>query len=317
MTFMMMKSFYDRMYSKNNHVFDKICKNVLPKIYHQINELIVEQNSMERVLHNINFPQLYSLTLLDFSENVLFNHSTSNKILRKLLIEQIAHLKVDINYEPVEPSSETLAMMFALILSLCKQLIKLNFCKWFHRAIFCTFNLSSIDFKSLTLTTLKMNVKSFDDCLYLLDGRLNCLSKLIIGGMFDNVQSLIMTDIYPFENNFFNVISQSFPLLKELYIFNEKPQKNKQQSMTLIVFSHLIDLDLSSAHADYAEQFLVDKHCYLPCLLNINIRYEPLALVTNNFTNDATRLTCSKLTSVCIEEPFVSLETFSKYFPLL
>ncbi|CAM4829601.1 unnamed protein product [Rotaria magnacalcarata] len=138
-------------------------------------------NSMERVLHNINFPQLYSLTLLDFSENVLFNHSTSNKILRKLLIEQIAHLKVDINYEPVEPSSETLAMMFALILSLCKQLIKLNFCKWFHRAIFCTFNLSSIDFKSLTLTTLKMNVKSFDDCLYLLDGRLNCLSKLIIG----------------------------------------------------------------------------------------------------------------------------------------
>ncbi|CAM4895107.1 unnamed protein product [Rotaria socialis] len=420
MTFMTMKSFYDRMYSINNHVFDKICKNVLPKIYHQINELIVEQNSMERVLHNINYPQLYSLTLLGFSENVLFNHLTSNKILRQLLIEQIAHLKVDINDEPGEPSSETLAMMFALILSLCKQLIKLNF----------------------------LNVKSFDDCLYLLDGRLNCLTKLIIGikiiadtsgtidntkklpklkhfslmsyrhtllydslivpllrrmvnlenlilylsiirnnknyidgnelyndiliympqlnkftfnirtnvdkkndgivfssnediqhsfrrkeyglvgsyvetfttsveykcysnsmpyhfksGMFDNVQSLIMTDIYPFENNFFDVISQSFPLLKELYIFNEKPQKNKQQSMTLIAFSHLIDLDLSSAHADYAERFLVDKHCYLPCLLNINIRYEPLALVTNNFTGDATRLTCSKLTSVCLEEP--------------
>ncbi|CAM4870442.1 unnamed protein product [Rotaria socialis] len=457
MTFMTMKSFYDRMYSINNHVFDKICKNVLPKIYHQINELIVEQNSMERVLHNINYPQLYSLTLLGFSENVLFNHLTSNKILRQLLIEQIAHLKVDINDEPGEPSSETLAMMFALILSLCKQLIKLNF----------------------------LNVKSFDDCLYLLDGRLNCLTKLIIGikiiadtsgtidntkklpklkhfslmsyrhtllydslivpllrrmvnlenlilylsiirnnknyidgnelyndiliympqlnkftfnirtnvdkkndgivfssnediqhsfrrkeyglvgsyvetfttsveykcysnsmpyhfksrshiyslpyqfktfdllsnsfqgGMFDNVQSLIMTDIYPFENNFFDVISQSFPLLKELYIFNEKPQKNKQQSMTLIAFSHLIDLDLSSAHADYAERFLVDKHCYLPCLLNINIRYEPLALVTNNFTGDATRLTCSKLTSVCLEEPFVSPETFSKYFPLL
>ncbi|CAF5011579.1 unnamed protein product, partial [Rotaria magnacalcarata] len=39
------------------------------------------------------------------------------------LIEQIAHLKVDINYEPVEPSSETLAMMFALILSLCIKII--------------------------------------------------------------------------------------------------------------------------------------------------------------------------------------------------
>ncbi|CAM4784840.1 unnamed protein product [Rotaria magnacalcarata] len=63
-----------------------------------------------------------------YDQNVLFNHLTSNKILRQLLIEQIAHLKVDINDEPVEPSSETLAMMFALILSLCKQLIKLNFC---------------------------------------------------------------------------------------------------------------------------------------------------------------------------------------------
>ncbi|CAF3492767.1 unnamed protein product [Rotaria socialis] len=485
MTFVTMKSFYDRMYSINNHVLDKICKNVLPKMYHQINELIVEQNSMERVIHNINYPQLYSLTLLDFSKNALFNHLTSNKILRKLLIEQITHLKVDINYESVEPSSETLAKMFALILSLCKQLIKLNFCKWIHRALYCTFKLSPINFRSSTLTALKVNVKSFDDCLYLLDGRLNCLSKLSIGitiiadtsgtidntkklpklkhfslmsyphillydslivpllrrminlenlilylsrirnnknyidgnelyndiliympqlnkftfnirtnvdkkndgivfssnediqhsfrrkeyglvgsyvetfttsseykcysnsmpyhfksrshiyslpyqfknfdllsnsfegGMFGNVQSLIMTDIYPFEHNFFNIISQSFPLLKELHIINEKPQKNKQQTMPLIVFSHLIDLNLFCAHADCAEQFLVNKHCYLPCLLNINICYEPLTLVTNNFTNDATRLTCSKLTSVCIKEPFVSPETFSKYFPLL
>ncbi|CAF4939647.1 unnamed protein product, partial [Rotaria socialis] len=89
-------------------------------------------------------------------------------------------------------------MMFALILSLCKQLIKLNFCKWLHRAIYCTYKLSSINFKSSTLTTLKVNVKSFDDCLYLLDGRLNCLSKLIIGikiiadtlGTIDNTKKL-------------------------------------------------------------------------------------------------------------------------------
>ena len=33
---------------------------------------------------------------------------------------------------------------------------------------------------SSTLTKLKINVKTFDDCLYLLDGRFNCLSTLII-----------------------------------------------------------------------------------------------------------------------------------------
>ncbi len=52
MTSMTMKSFYDRTYSIDDQVLDRICKNILPRIYHQVNELIVEQYSMERVLHN-------------------------------------------------------------------------------------------------------------------------------------------------------------------------------------------------------------------------------------------------------------------------
>ncbi|CAF5041369.1 unnamed protein product, partial [Rotaria sp. Silwood1] len=56
-TSMSMKSFYDRIYSIDNQVLDRICKNILPRIYRQINELIVEQYSMERVLHTINYPQ--------------------------------------------------------------------------------------------------------------------------------------------------------------------------------------------------------------------------------------------------------------------
>ena len=77
MTSMRLKSFYDRIYSIDNQVLDRICKNILPKIYHQINELTVEQYSMERVLHNINYPQLYSLTLVDFPDEVLFNYLIS------------------------------------------------------------------------------------------------------------------------------------------------------------------------------------------------------------------------------------------------
>ncbi|CAF1502621.1 unnamed protein product [Rotaria sordida] len=80
MTSMTMKSFYDRVYSIDNQVLERICKNILPRIYHQITELIVEQYSMERVLQTIDYPQLYSLTLMDFSEEVLFNHLTSKLI---------------------------------------------------------------------------------------------------------------------------------------------------------------------------------------------------------------------------------------------
>ncbi len=77
MTSMTMKSFYDRTYSIDNQVLDRICKNILPRIYRQVNELIVEQYSMERILHTINYPQLYSLTLMDFPEEVLLDYLTS------------------------------------------------------------------------------------------------------------------------------------------------------------------------------------------------------------------------------------------------
>ena len=143
------------------------------------------------------------------------------------------------------------------------------------------------------------------------------LTNSFQGGIFENVLSLIMTDCCPFEENFFNDISQSFPLLKQLIIFNDEPQKEKQRSMILIRFPHLVILDVESAHTDYAEQFLVDKYCQLPRLLNLTIGYESLAIVTNNFTNDATRLTCSQLTNVKIRESFAPPKSFHQYFPLL
>jgi hypothetical protein len=140
------------------------------------------------------------------------------------------------------------------------------------------------------------------------------LNNSFQGGIFVNVQFLLMTDFCPFEHNFFKVISQSFPLLKKMDIMNKEPQKDKQKSLSLMKFSSLIYLNLQGAHADYAEQFLIDKYCHLPCLLNLNIDYESLVLVTNNFTNEATRLTCSKLTSLRINEPFVPPKSFINIF---
>ncbi|CAF2101954.1 unnamed protein product [Rotaria magnacalcarata] len=181
MTSMMMKSFNERIYSTDNQILDKICKNVLPRIYHQVKELIVEQ---------------YSIDNLIFSFYLLIR---DNVILRKLLDEQITHLTIDIKDEPKAPS-ETLSVMSALILSLCKRLIKLSFCQLFHQLTLCTYELSSTNFKSSTLTSLKMNVKTFDDCLYLIDGHFNCLSTLMIfvktiaytSGTIDNTVSIMI-----------------------------------------------------------------------------------------------------------------------------
>jgi hypothetical protein len=149
----------------------------------------------------------------------------------------------------------------------------------------------------------------FEDFLY--------LDNSFQGGMFDKVRRLIMTDSHPFEHQFFQIISQDFPFLRELYICNDQPQKNKQRSSTLIVFPHIILLHLSVAHVDYAEQFLLEKHTHLPRLLNLIIEYKALVLVTNNFSNDAERYNCAKVKSLSIDESFVRPENFDQYFPLL
>jgi hypothetical protein len=78
------------------------------------------------------------------------------------------------------PSSEILPTIFALILSLCKCLLRLNFTRFYHRSMTYTLDLSSIDCMSFTLRELAIEVKTFDDCLDLLDERFYFLSTLII-----------------------------------------------------------------------------------------------------------------------------------------
>ncbi|CAF1041555.1 unnamed protein product [Rotaria sp. Silwood1] len=472
-TSMVIKSYYDRTFSIDNNVLPKICEKILPRIHHQLNKLTIEQNSMERILLTVNYPQLYLLSLVNFQEEILFQYLTGNSVLHDLLTQQITHLNIDVPYEPKSKTSETLSSIFALILSVCQRMTNLNFCQLFsdRKASICIYNLPSTSCISLTLTELKVNVATFDDCLFLLAGHLKCLSTLIIdvkniswslsninntkklpelkcfsltsieyafdyddqiipllrrminlkeltlfltvlkpystyidgiqlhdqiliympqlnkftfniitaivnrnmkidlqsneyiqhsfigkgygevgscvhtrsehnvgtshvyslpykfeyflhlnnsfqGDMFDTVQYLTMIDGRPFEHNLFKLISQCFPLLKELCVVNYQPQKNKQHSSILIIFPRLILLKLFEAHVDYAEQLLCDKNIHLPALLDLCINYKSLAMITNNFTNNPIRLNCAKIKKLHID-PFLRPKNFHKYFPLL
>jgi len=126
-----------------------------------------------------------------------------------------------------------------------------------------------------------------------------------------------MTDTYPFEYELFKLVSNSFPFLKELYIQNKEPQKNKQRPSTSIIFPHLSLLNLVEVHVDYAGQFIVDTSSRLPCLLNLRIKYKALTTVTNNFTSDITRIHCAKLKELHIDRPFVRPKHFDEYFTSL
>ena len=95
----------------------------------------------------------------------------------------------------------TLAKIFSLILSLCKRLTILNIGDIFpiSKLSFSVTHLRGETWMYSNLVKLKINVPFFNDCLYLLDGRLDSLSTLIINvntiyevpGLTVNIVSLI------------------------------------------------------------------------------------------------------------------------------
>jgi hypothetical protein len=154
--------------------------------------------------------------------------------------------------------------------------------------------------------------------------RLNSISNNFPGGLFHNVCRLFIYDaVHSFEYDFFVNLSQSFPLLKILSIQNsikpKKKQSNQDEKTSLVIrYPHLTNLYFGCVHIDYVEQFLIDSNTFLPCLKKLYIQYETLFTVTKNFTNNATRTTCSKLKEIVFDEGFVVLsKEFYLYFPLL
>ncbi|CAF1626699.1 unnamed protein product [Rotaria sp. Silwood1] len=467
------KTFKKHNSSVDNQVFDQIRTKVLPRIHYKVNKITVTLPFMEFIFNTVDYPQLHSLSIVNFQQETLLQYLTSDVIFFRVLSDQITHLKVEIKGGIiVKLSNGNESNLFTLILFLCKHLTDLTirqFCVG-NSITDSTFNLSSMCPVSLTLTKMKINVNTFDDCLYILNGHFECLSTLIIDifkisdsssnidntsklhklkcfslisyfqtyaydkrivpllrrmlnleeltllisatriklpyidgnhlyndflvkmprlnkftfsintliddkdvkidlpsnddiqnsfikigyqhvdsyanvmkiggrchayslpyqfdtflhltnsfrhGNFYKVRWLVMSDSHSFEHEFFKIISQDFPFLQRLTVYNLEPQKNKQHSSTLITFAQVYELNLAFAHIDYVEEFLFETNIRLPRLIFLGIKYESLAMVTNNFTNDAARFTCSRLQYIIIPEPFVRPENFHSYFPLL
>ncbi|CAF4536716.1 unnamed protein product [Rotaria sp. Silwood2] len=469
---MTINSFYELTCSMDSQVTSKISQKILPRIHHQVYELTVEECSMKPILLAANYLQLYSLSLINFQEEILYQYLRDDVILRDLLTKQITHLNIDIK-KIIGQSTKTVSKIFASILSLCKNLTVLNFCHMFptRKCLLPISYLPSTKYMSSTLIKLKITVSCLLDCLYLLDGGLDSLSTLIInvsdifgpklhkdskkkllqlkyfslsspeftddsedvivpllcrminleelilyllverfnstyidgiqlydqflvymtqlkkfifniktnvsnirrvkppsnediqhsfigrayqqvtsyvhndsmenkgkcliysvpyefdyffdldnsfqGGIFYEVRYLTMDDRVHFEHKLFKLISEGFPFLESLRIWNHHSPKNKEHSLTLIVFRYLTYLDLQDAHDDYAELFLLKKNVHLPRLLNLSVQYKSLITITNNFINDAMDFNFSKLKSLCVCQPFVRPENFHEYFPLL
>jgi len=60
--------------SVDTHILDRICEKILPQINGKVNKLTVDQFSMERILGAVDYPQLHSLSLVNYQLKILLQH---------------------------------------------------------------------------------------------------------------------------------------------------------------------------------------------------------------------------------------------------
>jgi len=73
---MTINSLYNQTSSIDAQVLSKICQKILPRIHHQVHKLTVDQYSMEQILLAGDYPQLYSLSLINCDEEILYQSLT-------------------------------------------------------------------------------------------------------------------------------------------------------------------------------------------------------------------------------------------------
>ncbi|CAF0883101.1 unnamed protein product [Rotaria sordida] len=163
-------------------MFNRFCLQILPSIHDKIQWLDLDLSSIKHVLRVANYPNLDSLGLYNIDEEsaqCLFNDETLSSIFKN----QITTLFITIynnnddNHERMTLSVAntcdkiftifTRLTTFVLYESSYKNRVRLNFDNPFFPNV-----------RSSTLLKLIINVHSFDDCLYLLDGRFDQLHTL-------------------------------------------------------------------------------------------------------------------------------------------
>ncbi|CAF4935521.1 unnamed protein product [Rotaria sp. Silwood1] len=143
------------------------------------------------------------------------------------------------------------------------------------------------------------------------------------GGLFKCVSKISLYDERPFQHEFFLRIAQSFPFVKKISLENIKPQNNKKsknseddnQILPIIEYPHLTTLDLTEAHLDYIELFLLDTTTRLSNNVYLVVVYQALRRVTEKFTRNATRINGEKLRRLSLLGKYRIPKYVKEYFP--
>ncbi|CAF4293920.1 unnamed protein product [Adineta steineri] len=191
-------------FSINNVQLNRFCCEILPQIHHNIVSLTLEIFSMERIILACEYPNLTIIVLTNFLPDILLQYLTDESPISRLLQQQIRHLTVKCDKEMVINRSFT--DVCVRILAIGRNLSYLNVHQWLitnHACLSIRDRPPNVCLSSNLHTTF-IYVDTFDDCLCLLDGRLEQLRSftvhilLITGSVVNNNNQKILFNLKEF-----------------------------------------------------------------------------------------------------------------------
>ncbi|CAF0795699.1 unnamed protein product [Rotaria sordida] len=399
---LMIYSSDDFIYPLSDPMLDRFCLKILPEIHHQIKWLNLESSSMKRIVRATNYPNLYGFGLFNLNVETTLSLFTELHVTLKTFndclylldgrFNRLHTLHVDVSTihcsdltisnkeklpnlkcfslhcnmnthdydEFIVPLLQRMSNLekLDLYLIVCdKQTfvdgneLKKNIINHMSQLNKFSFNIRTIihlhnqinlpsnqdiqhTFKDFQYNQIVSCVDYFPmaekgQCLiYSYPYRLKHYDKItnnFSNGFFEHVNEITLFDEHPFEHEFFLRIAQSFPFIKSLTLFNNKPQtkklysrsKKNSQDLPIIKYPHLVKLNLIEAHNDYIEQFLIDWKISLTNIIRFSVCYRPLREVTRNFTRNTTRINCTKLIPSCLHGDNCLPQHVKDYFPCL
>ncbi|CAF4626468.1 unnamed protein product [Rotaria socialis] len=190
-------------YPLDDSILDRFCLQILPEIHQKIKWLDLESTSMERVLLNTNYPNLAGLSLYNIHEETLTHLLTDEIRFTRDFKNQILSLIIDINTNEEEDVLEnTIPIIFSYIFKAFTNLQHFKFGSSSSSCPRLSFYNTCPFLNSSNLLELHVNLETFNDCLYLCDGRFNQLHILDVNILRIQPSNLIL-------NN-----TESLPVLK-------------------------------------------------------------------------------------------------------
>ncbi|CAF1025185.1 unnamed protein product [Rotaria sp. Silwood1] len=173
---LMRRFFNDSIYPLSDTILDRFYFAILPSIHHKIQWLNVESLSMEHVLFCTDYPNLCKLGLCNHEIERAKHLFTNGNVLTDLFKNQILPLIIRIcNNKNQASTKDENTIICTNIFTVFTNLQYLNFDSSSIYSEYISFDISPPIFISSTLLELHVHVLHFNDCRYLLDGRVNQL----------------------------------------------------------------------------------------------------------------------------------------------